>query len=126
MRLPVMTVRRWMLAVAAVALILAVVAGLRNRAYYLKKYRSFGLLERVSGIRRDEKDENGMSWLAEWYFEPDGRLKRKYLRRFDAMHAYYVGLRRKYLYAANHPWVYVEPDAPEPQVEVEEDGPGPQ
>ncbi len=124
MRLPRMTVRRWMLAVAATATILASVVWMQRRAYYLEKYCSFGMIHKLSGIRWDDKEEPVIR-LAEWYFEPDGRLKGKYLHQFEKVHAYYSELRRKYLYAANHPWVYVEPDPPAPKVEIGPDEPAP-
>jgi hypothetical protein len=124
MRLPRMTVRKWMLAVAAAAAILAVIVGVQQRAYYLEKYRSYAMIEMLSSIRRDE-EINGMRWLASFYFEANGNLKRKYLNKFNTLHAYYSGLRRKYRYAADHPWIYVGPDPPVPSTYVEPDGPVP-
>jgi hypothetical protein len=122
MRQKGMTVRKWVLAVAAAAPILAVTVGIQRRARYLEKYRSYKLPEILSGIRRDEKID-GVSWLARFYFDADGNLKREYLNRFKTQQAYYSGLRRKYRYAADHPWIYVEPDPPSPYTYVEPDGP---
>jgi hypothetical protein len=88
MRLPRMTTRRWMIAVA----ILAFLFGMADRS------------RRFSAIA-DLYDGHSEASVK----TPDER------RRLALWNAYNRAVCRKYRRAARHPWLPVEPDPPEPE-----------
>ena len=127
MRLPRMTIRCWMILVAAVGCLLGVAGMVRKsrrmiaRAEFHARERlamdrvtdgrrifegvATALLYRRPGegsmgtVRFDERDA-----LAE-------QLRASWQRRAD----YHAAMRRKYERAAMYPWLAVEPDPPEPE-----------
>ncbi len=96
MRLPRMTTRRWMVAVAVVAFAIPA-ARIGNQ----------WLAYRQKAVYHAEVAERGSILFLEFYA--------KYARRLRPKHvAYHAALARKYDYAARHPWLAVEPDPFEP------------
>jgi hypothetical protein len=87
MRLPRITTRRWMITVAVVALLLY----LERRRRSFESLAAFRLWPGVASTRHN----------------PNLRLKKITLWHWD--------LARKYRYAAQYPWLPVEPDPPEPE-----------
>ena len=119
MRLPRMTVRRWMLLAAVIAAILAVQQCVERRAYYLGRAQSYRRHEHFYGLRRNQKIQSGQN-AGKWIFNPDyftadGDLKEEYVPKFKKSHNHFLALIRKYRYAADHPWIHVGPDPPEPK-----------
>ena len=115
MRLPRMTVRRWMAAVAVVGLLLAVGRLLKRRAFYLGQVTVNASMEALCRIDRNGKLDYGPyknPYLLgnRDLFNGDETLKPEYVEMVAEQHAYFDGLVRKYRYAASHPWVSVEPD----------------
>src|SRR3954451_14919639 len=98
MRLPRMTTRRWMIAVAVVALACAATIALMERS------RRFARIARdhagagpvISYVHIVSGDETRLSWG----------------RRVKSWHA---EMAKKYQYAARYPWLLVEPDPPPPE-----------
>jgi hypothetical protein len=105
-----MTTRRWMVAVAVVALS---VAGeqMRRRAV---RYR--GLAERHAKIELVCRRTAARLPLMKPsdYGAFCGGMARN-IRRSPRLAAYQADLRRKYEHAARYPWLPVEPDPPEPE-----------
>jgi hypothetical protein len=108
MQLPRMTTRRWLIAVAVVAVCLG--SGIlitRSRSYAaLCAFHAEGekecrrIVEAFEGRRLDAavwKD-----WIA-------------HARRARRLLPYHAALRRKYELASRRPWLPVEPDPPEPK-----------
>src|SRR5262245_6514471 len=125
MRLPRMTTRRWMIAVAIVAPVMAVVAqtmensrlaGLRWRhdtfSSLAKSYR-----DREAGLRQRSQDildflDNRKGYIAMGaLFEVSREAAARYAKVAD----YYAELGQKYEKAARYPWLHVEPAPPEPK-----------
>jgi hypothetical protein len=98
MRLPRMTTRRWMVAVAVVAMLM----GEADIAQRLRRRRD----EFVS--RAQWHGEIVATWNARWRPAPPGAAT---LRLMD----YHGSLARKYERAARYPWLPVEPDPREPE-----------
>jgi hypothetical protein len=106
MRLPRMTTRRWMVAVAVVALVLGAVqlkrrrddllSGAQSHAQVEQKWRQWEALERRA-LQAGEVDANPS--LAAWV-----------ARRIS----YHRTMARKYRHAARFPWLPVGPDPPSP------------
>lgn len=134
MRLPRMTTRRWMMAVAVVALVISPVQLKRRRDSFLALARYHASQEVLCGDRRrDAKDsiEGFDVWLragdriargdgASSILLDNSRLKSEraslieaaaYWERATAFHAQMF---RKYSHAARHPWLPLEPDPPSP------------
>jgi hypothetical protein len=119
MRLPRMTLRRWMGAVAVAALLLVTGRLVQRRAFYLGQLTVNRSMEAIYRIDRNGRMDYGA--LKHPYlianpelFNDDETLKSEYVKIVEEQHAYFDGLVRKYSYAAAHPWVSVEPDAPRP------------
>ncbi len=134
MRLPRMTIRRWMIIVLLIGVMTGgIVGGLR-----LKRCQEhFGsLVERYAAVEReclkvtrmnDEQIKSVTRLLDS--FEKNPLTGPAILERTRSMLresqdrqaawaqklAYYVRLKHKYEYAARHPWLPVEPDPPEPE-----------
>ncbi len=92
MRLPRTTTRRWMIAVAAVALLCL----LEHRR------RSF---ESLAAYHESESRK-----MIAWSINPPGDVLRYAERVFE----WHAALARKYRHAARYPWLPFEPDPPEP------------
>jgi hypothetical protein len=120
MRLPRMTTRRWMLAVAVVAI---VIAGLIEvcrlghlRQVYLAVAREYA--DEAHEIRRgdDGRSDGRMVLIRSIAGERPASLQSRegmvYLDRIARAAAYCDQLRAKYERAARYPWLPVEPDPP--------------
>src|SRR5437588_10387834 len=97
MQIPRMTTRRWILAVAIVALLLGAERLAERRAYLLirAEVEADRADDFVKGraCLRDEIDVEGM---------------------YEKLRDHYLGLARKYRLAADMPWLPVEPDPEAP------------
>jgi|SRR5215467_5754768 len=105
MRLPRMTTRRWMIAVAVVALICAAAVILRERK------------ERFGRIARRHWHAVELSSLvghADMLGTPRFPRETFALRRKRVID-WHREMARKYRGAARHPWLPVEPDPPKPE-----------
>jgi hypothetical protein len=112
MRLPRMTTRRWMIAVAAVAVMFAAASffrrhlSLRERGDYHAK-REGDLASRARGLGQIALDaaeripETAAYWRAHAACEAE-------------IGAWHARLKEKYRHAARYPWLAIEPDPPEP------------
>ncbi len=98
MRLPRMTARRWIVLIAAVALLLCAHRLLERRAHFLMRAE-------VEASRADDL-ANGRCCLREEFCVPG------YAER---LLAHYQALARKYEHAASRPWLDVEPDEGDPE-----------
>jgi hypothetical protein len=116
MRLPRMTIRRWMIAVLAVAILLTAEKIRRNwrerrlkAAAYLAEAKSWSddasKVERMMVLPRSRSDPASRQTLAGLE-----KVARNY-RDFERSNR---ELASKYERAARHPWLPVEPDPPEP------------
>jgi hypothetical protein len=101
MRLPRMTTRRWMVAVAAVALSMGVTLSITRLQ---RRYRRF-----TERMRQHESTAIFYKSVARG--QPDLAIRRTLDREVDRQ----VALASKYRYAARYPWLPVEPDPPEPE-----------
>ena len=101
MRYPRMTTRRWMVAVAIIALGCAVLASLieRRRAYLIERRR-----ERFARIA----DRHISVFLTPAQVRDP---ERRSAERLD----WHGKMADKYLHAARYPWLPVEPDPPKPK-----------
>jgi hypothetical protein len=91
------TVRRMMIAVAIVAIVLGVATFKKRRDQRLKNQVYFAGLERKFTARAEASATGSPPKAAQ------ARLN------------YFRAMRRKWQWAASHPWESVEPDPPEPQ-----------
>jgi len=118
MKMPSMTTRRWMYSIAVMAVILAAGRLWARRAAYLRL-----MTEHASGealVNSWLRDARGF----ESHFDPTEPKKRIAYLPFDLIEvramidqltvfeAYHSSLRRKYAYAAWHPWESLPPDPP--------------
>jgi hypothetical protein len=110
MRLPQMTLRRWMKAVAVIALAMVPVEYGRRFYVYVGKAQSYETRVRGASIRHKADDTFGI--FGPDVFDADGKMVPEHERIFDMLRAYYDKQARKYRYAALHPWEAVEPDPP--------------
>ena len=111
MRLPRMTTRRWMIAVAVVAVMLAASAlfrrhlSLRERDDYHAR-REGDLASRARGLGQlaldfaDRIPETAAYWRA-------------YAAREAEIGTWHARLKEKFRHAARYPWLAIEPDPPE-------------
>jgi hypothetical protein len=113
MRLPRMTTRRWMVAVAGVGLVFGVGRLLVLRQRYL------GEAAQHAGFRAYllRTPENIAYWESRWTSQREGRpascpwpAKPPFV---PAIADYHEAMRLKYEHAARYPWLSVEPDPPE-------------
>jgi hypothetical protein len=107
MPLPRMTTRRWMIAVAVIAVgVGAWMLVMRARSYAaLAAFHAESAKEcwRIVEAAEDNRLDSATwkDWIA-------------YARRCRRMFPYHAALRRKYERATHYPWLPVEPDPPEP------------
>ncbi len=95
MRLPLMTTRRWIVAVAVFALLFAA-SGLGRSLHY----------QRIANVHFG---------MYEQLYAPDMHDPRPWAIRMQRRATYHLGLYIKYREAARFPWLPVEPDPPEPK-----------
>jgi hypothetical protein len=97
-RLPWMTTRRWMIAVATAAPVLGAKRLADRRAYFLMR----------AEVEADRANDyaNCLPCLNEEYDVPG---------MYEKLRDHYLGLARKYRLAANRPWLPVEPDPEGPK-----------
>ena len=113
MRLPRMTTRRWMIAVAVVGVMLAA-AALFRRHLTLRELGDYHA--RMEGVLMDRARLLGQPSLefanrypviaAEW---------RTYAACEAEIGAWHARLKKKYRRAARYPWLAIEPDPPKPE-----------
>ena len=138
MRLPRMTTRRWMIAVAAVALMSSgAVAGLRIRrrhVEFLARVQSHTQMERFCALSEHQQRAYIKTWadstmlllrmqerfgLDSGIGKEDARNELESFRRKVAnwrrWTSYHTAMARKYRHAARYPWLPVEPDPPPPE-----------
>jgi hypothetical protein len=108
-----MTTRRWMIAVAVVALLLGGgIGGVRLK----RRHDLFVLLaqshaETAIGLRGSEDlAREALKMIGD---TPRAHRVRSIMARIDRRIAYNESMARKYRHAARYPWIPVEPDPPE-------------
>jgi hypothetical protein len=112
MRLPRMTTRRWMIAVAAIGLMIGGGVWLEQRRDYLLSLARSHQKEVASSTARAEalksrfRSASGMSNGEIMHLHGDYDLM---IDRAD----HHASLARNYEQAAHYPWLFVEPDPPE-------------
>jgi hypothetical protein len=108
MRLPRMTTRRWMIAVAIVAIGFgALILVHRSRSYAA-----------LAALHADAENECRRIVEAAEGFALDAPIWRGWVtnaRRSRRLLPYHAALRRKYDLASRRPWFAVEPDPPQPR-----------
>jgi hypothetical protein len=110
MRLPQVTTRQWMKAVAVIALVLLQVELLRRFDVYVGKAKYYEGRVRIASIRNKAEDAFGV--FAADMLDAQGKMTPEHERIYDMLRAYYEKLAQKYRHAAFHPWEAVEPDPP--------------
>lgn len=110
-----MTTRRWMAAVAVIAMLLAGGLSWKRRAAFLVQADLHERSAAFWDVRRQRYDrDGGFPIFNEKFFESDDTVKPYYGSRFRRRAEHHASLGRKYRHAAAHPWLAVEPDPPEP------------
>ena len=128
MRLPRMTTRRWMVAVAVVALAMGGVVGVRavwqyvasldHVRYHAGMEATFRWLDQVwpdeeeAMAHAPELTEEGRRAVGE--FRRQMGVLRRQVALWHRKREYHAAMARKYRYVARFPWLPVEPDPPEP------------
>jgi hypothetical protein len=97
---PRITVRWLMVSVAAISLAMGVAVMLQRRSEYL---RMAGRWREVAAAAKDDLEGRGVG--SALGVEPEASR---------VLYLYYDRLRRKYEFAADHPWRSVDPDPPNP------------
>ncbi len=115
MRLPRMTTRRWMMAVATISLVLAAGLCLERRAVFLDLADRNARAAQFWDVHRQRYLGDGTPMFNGDFFDSDGTVKPSYGGEFERSSKRYAALGRKYSYAAAHPWLTVEADPPEPR-----------
>jgi hypothetical protein len=109
MRLPRMTTRRWMIAVAVAALIMTRVE-VRRRQNEFQQLAEYHKKERALIVAGRGRTSGEIEiWLRH---DP---LQRSWRHSSVWKAAYHSAMREKYERAARYPWLPVEPDPPEPK-----------
>src|ERR1700730_7617527 len=104
-----MTTRRWMIVLAVVAFGLGGMNLWQRRRVYQRGYEiyNYRVIKRIWSIEDAQtlcmKNPHLKTFCLEWITEE--RQAVEYLAR----------LKKKYEYAASHPWITVPPDPPEPE-----------
>jgi hypothetical protein len=118
MRLPRITTRRWMIAVAVVAAGLGAWDLTRRRQRYVERASTMAEKEYGSEITilvTSGADVNPCHILIPDGFNPLAAPLPADLVSLRDRFLYFQRMRTKYEYAARHPWLLVEPDPPEPE-----------
>jgi hypothetical protein len=117
MRLPKMTTRRWIVAVAAIGLVILMIGGVvvlkQRRDYFLTLVQSHQN-EVDSSTARGKALKSRFEGTSEMTTEEIMRLYRDYDRMMTRAE-HHASLARKYERAARYPWLPVERDPPEPE-----------
>jgi hypothetical protein len=105
-----MTTRRWMIVVALVcAMLWAMLMGMRARRYRRKADYAAWMewrcrkIDAMDPVARARADDN--AWDDPYLHDPDWNRK---------MIGFWEEMKDKYSYAADHPWLAVVPDRPNP------------
>ena len=114
MRLPRMTMRRWMMAVAAIGLMIGGGVVLKQRRDYFLSLAQSHQKEVASSTARGNALKSRFGGTAGMTVEEITRLHDDYERMMDRAD-HHASLARKYEEAARYPWLPVEPDPPEPE-----------
>jgi hypothetical protein len=114
MRLPRMTMRRWMIAVAAIGLMIGGGVVLKQRRDYFLSLAQSHQKEVASSTARGNALKSRFGGTAGMTVEEITRLHDDYERMMDRAD-HHASLARKYEEAARYPWLPVEPDPPEPE-----------
>jgi hypothetical protein len=116
MRLPRMTTRRLMIAVAVLSLMLGGEAAHRRWAPISKVYRAKA---RVSAVRAllVECEVVNYSFMrkSSSRSDPANRRDAERYARWNRLIAHHRALEKKYERIASRPWLHIEPDPPEPK-----------
>jgi hypothetical protein len=118
MRLPRMTTRRWMVAVAVAVIGLTIGGGVllkQRRDYFLSLAQSHQK-ELASSTARGKALKSRIGSASGMTIEELMHLDRDYHRMTDRAD-HHASLVRKYEHAARYPWLPVEPDPPEPTLD---------
>ena len=113
MRLPRMTTRRWMIAVAAIGLMIGGGVVLKQRRDYFLSLAQSHQKEVASSTARGNALKSRFGGTLGMTVEEITRLHGDYDRMMDRAD-HHASLARKYERAARYPWLLVEPDRPEP------------
>jgi hypothetical protein len=114
MRLPRMTTRRWLIAVAAIALLIGGGVWLKQRRDYFLSLAQSHQREVASSTARGEALKSRLGSKSGMTIEEIMNLHRDYDRMMDRAE-HHASLARKYERAARYPWLLVEPDPPPPE-----------
>jgi hypothetical protein len=109
-----MTMRRWMIAVAGVAVLIGAAMEMNGRSRRfarLAAHHSRGAMEHFSVLM----GFGGGPPPSPDDLPPGARGPVRELRREQDLHLYHLALSRKYERAARYPWLPVAPDPPEPK-----------
>jgi len=104
-----MTTRRWMIAVAVVALLAGVVIELQRRVRIELQRRRVRFHALAALYRRKESNPQ-FPYLSITFKEWESLNE-----RWPRLKPYYAAMRKKYESAERCPWLLVEPDPPEPE-----------
>jgi hypothetical protein len=110
MRLPRMTTRRWMIAVAVVALSVAGEQMRRRAVQYRRQAEHHARIELVC-----RQTAARLPLMKPSDYEGYCGYMVRNIRNSPRIAAFHADLRRKYEHAARYPWHPVEPDPPGPQ-----------
>ena len=116
MRLPLMTTRRWMTAVAVVALLIGAGVQIDQRSKRfagLAAFHTSAAMEHFSTLMVFGGDPPPLEVIEQ--YPPAAQGPVRYLHRAKSLMLYHRALKGKYERAAAYPWLPVEPDPPEPR-----------
>ena len=110
MRLPRMTTRLWMIAVAVLALLAGVAVELQQRRARIHLQQRRARFRAIAARYRAKEINPQFPYLSITYTEWESLN-----RRLPRLRPYYAAMRKKYEFAERYPWLPVESDPPEPQ-----------
>jgi hypothetical protein len=113
MQLPRMTTRRWMTAVAVVALLMGAGLGVGRRSWRFARLSAHHTNAALEHFGTQMALGGWPPQLQDLSFAELARVQ--ILCRARALVNYHSGLTQKYERAARYPWLPVEPDLPEPE-----------
>jgi hypothetical protein len=117
MRLPRMTTRRWMIAVAVVALLIGAAVAIDRRSKRFARLAASHAdvaMEHFSTVMAFGGDPPPLQEIEK--YPPAAQGPVRYLHRAKTLMLYHRALKEKYDRAARYPWLSVEPDPPEPEL----------
>ena len=115
MRLPRMTMRRWMIAVALIATGLGACEVARRRQRYRQLAAMLARRELGEVADLSAKAFTGPGCVIDLVVDPETAELPAALEGSRQRALYYRRMSRKYKLAARYPWLPVEPDPPEPR-----------